>query len=208
MNDLLLDNDSERKKIIHELHENIGNKIVAAKMQFGSLPHPEILNSNPYVQGHLLLDQVVNDTRQLAYGMSDKELSEFNIMKSLKHIKHTLEQEGKIKLGIYFHGLDKTLSHELNLRLFRMIQELITNTLTHAYASQITVQLNRNDQELILTVEDNGIGFDPRQVNFIRGNGIGLKEIERNLNQIAGSVFIDSTPGHGTTITIQIPLAA
>ncbi|PIB36197.1 hypothetical protein BFP72_12735 [Reichenbachiella sp. 5M10] len=208
MQGIIKENDSKRKKVIDELHENIGNKIVAAKMHFGAIHHEALINSTYFQKGHTLLDEAVSDTRQLAYNMSDQELSEFSIITALKDIKKSLERDNQIKLGIFFHGLDKNLSNELNLQLYRMVQELITNILTHAYASQVTVQLNRRNNELILTVEDDGIGFDPQQINFIKGNGFGLKGIEQNLSQIDGKVYIDSHPGHGTTVTIEIPDAA
>lgn len=208
LNSLLRSNDLERKTVINELHENIGNKIAAAKMQFGAIQNQELNDSTFYQTGHGLLDEAVNDTRRLAYNMSDREISEFNIIQSLSNIKKSLDQEGQIEFGLYHHGMDKTIGNQLSMELFKMAQELITNVIVHAQAQHVTLQINKHATELILTVEDDGIGFDPQEVNFIRGKGLGLKGIKQLLGSMHGQLFIDSTPGHGTTVTIEIPVAA
>ncbi|MCV9389415.1 sensor histidine kinase [Reichenbachiella ulvae] len=208
LNGLIKSNDEERKVVINELHENIGNKIAAAKMQFGAIQNQELIESNYYQRGHVLLDEAVNDTRQLAYNMSDREISEFNIINSLNNIKQTIDKEGQIHFGLFHHGVDKKLGNELSLTLFRMVQELITNVLVHSKANHVTLQLSKYAGELILTVEDDGIGFDPQALNFIERKGLGLKGIKQSINRLRGQLFIDSTPGHGTTVTIEIPVAA
>ncbi|UXP30705.1 ATP-binding protein [Reichenbachiella agarivorans] len=205
---ILKENATERKDLIDELHENIGNKIAAAKMQFGAIHHDEVIHSAPFQKGHVLLNEAVNDTRQLAYRIADKQVSDFNIISALQEIKKTLEKDGGIRLDIFHHGIDKNLELEINIQLFRMIQELITNVLTHAKASHVVIQVNKIQKELILMVEDDGIGFDSQDINFMNRKGYGLKGIEQILIPINGKFFVDSTPGRGTTVTIEIPVAA
>lgn len=208
MNGLVKKNSEERKKIIEELHENIGNKIVAAQMHYGAVLNTKVPSKELFEKAHNLLDEAVNDTRKLTYRLNKREVKEFNIISALRQVKKTLDQEGLVQLGIFTHNIEKQINSELSIRLYRMIQELITNTLTHAQANKITIQLSKIDEDLVLTVEDNGIGFKPQEVNFMSGSGIGLREIEKSLRPMNGKVFIDSTPGHGTTVTIEIPQVA
>lgn len=204
---LLKDNEVERKQIMNDLHESLGSKLVAIKFQISALEANDHDPSDAYKRANSLLDEAVHETRRLAYSMSDEMHKSFNMISALNQIKRSIEEEKNIKLGIYFHGLVQNVSSELNLQLYQVIQELITNTLAHADANQINIQLYRREEEFIIMVEDDGVGFDPKNLKN-KQPGLGLKSIESKLGMFDGKLFIDSTPGHGTTVTIEIPLVA
>jgi signal transduction histidine kinase len=92
----------------------------------------------------------------------------------------------------------------VELNLYRIVQELVSNIIKHAQAAEITIQLNRHANDLTLTVEDNGIGFEQEKV---RGKkGVGLSTMQSRVGSLNGRVYIDSQPGRGTTVTVEIPL--
>jgi two-component system, NarL family, sensor kinase len=99
---------------------------------------------------------------------------------------------------------DNRLEYNIEINLYRIIQELISNILKHAKASEVSIQLLKKETYLNIVVEDNGIGFDVNQVK--NKKGMGLKNIESRVNSLGGEFNIDSGKGAGTTITINIPI--
>jgi len=100
--------------------------------------------------------------------------------------------------------LETRLDNSLEITIFRIIQELITNVIKHAQATEVTVHLTPHDDVLNVMVEDNGRGFDVSQIK--RGATMGLYSIQKRIENAGGSVFIDSIPNKGTTVIIDIPL--
>ena len=100
------------------------------------------------------------------------------------------------------HGIEDRLPGELELNIYRVIQELLSNVMKHAGASEVLIQLNKFENELVLTVEDNGIGF----VRESAAAGMGLKNIYSRMEQFHGKVHIDSGQKNGTSVTIEIEL--
>ncbi|MGL1886393.1 MAG: ATP-binding protein [Reichenbachiella sp.] len=204
---LLKDSEVEREQVVDDLHETLGSKLVAMKFQMCSMDALQEKDIKIYNQVNMILDDAITDVRRLAYSMSDHIHKSFDMISALQEIKYSIERDKTIQFGVYFHGLVQNVSSELNLQLYRVIQSLITNTLTYANATEINIQLFRREEEFIVMLEDNGIGFDPLNIKKSNSN-VGFKELESKLDSFNGKMFIDSSPGHGTTVTIEIPLAA
>lgn len=92
----------------------------------------------------------------------------------------------------------------MEITIFRIIQELVTNTIKYASASEGTISITQHDNMLNIIVEDNGIGFDPKTIE--RTDGMGLESIERRVEHLQGDIEIDSVIGRGTSVIIDIPL--
>jgi hypothetical protein len=101
-------------------------------------------------------------------------------------------------------GLNERLENSLELAIFRMIQELLTNAVKHAQATEITISLTQHENNLNIIIEDNGKGFNPKNRN--KNEGMGLTHIEKKTEQLGGNFSIDSTEGRGTSILIDLPL--
>ena len=109
-----------------------------------------------------------------------------------------------IHMDVIHSGLEKPIESSLEISLFRIIQELVTNIIKHAQAFHATINLNQYEEEINIIVEDNGKGMDTSQINFKQG--MGLHSIKTRVEHLEGSSTIDSTPGKGTTIVIDIPI--
>ena len=101
------------------------------------------------------------------------------------------------------YGLDKPLENSLELAIFRIIQELTTNIIKHAQASQATINISHDEEDITVLIEDNGIGMNTSQIDVQKG--MGLHSIKTRVEHLEGSFTIDSTPSKGTTIIINIP---
>ena len=114
-----------------------------------------------------------------------------------------ITQKADIEIQTYFfpeEDIDQ-LAEDLLADAYRIVQELINNILKHAQASQVDVQLTKHTDHLNIFISDNGKGFQKSKTN-----GIGLRNIKDRLQKVKGTLDIDSSPGHGTSITVDIPL--
>ncbi|WP_272973980.1 sensor histidine kinase, partial [Croceibacter atlanticus] len=108
-----------------------------------------------------------------------------------------------LQVEVNHYGLEDRLDNNLEISIFRIIQELVTNIIKHANASEASITLTQHDDDLNIIVEDNGKGFN---LSAIDKQGLGLSSIEKRVNFLHGDINIDSTVGKGTTIIIDIPL--
>ena len=102
------------------------------------------------------------------------------------------------------YGSEKLMNDNTNVMLFRIVQELLNNIVKYAQADEVLLQLTYSDEWLNLTIEDDGKGFDIEQIDSEKG--MGLKSIEFRTGYVGGNYEIDSRPGAGTLVTINVPL--
>jgi two-component system, NarL family, sensor kinase len=107
-----------------------------------------------------------------------------------------------LKVHFQSYNFDKRLDQTVEVTIYRIIQELINNTLKHAEATEVYVQLNQDDQHLTISVEDNGKGFDINKLNQTKG--IGIQNIENRVAYLNGKIDIQSSEGKGTLTFIEI----
>lgn len=101
------------------------------------------------------------------------------------------------------YGLDKRLDNSFEISLYRMIQELVTNIIKHAKATQVIISITQHQSNINFIVEDNGIGFKSKKIDE---NGIGLSNLEKKIDFLEGTLEIDSLPKRGITVIIDIPI--
>jgi len=120
-----------------------------------------------------------------------------------KHAQNASSKHG-LQINVNHFGLNKRLDNTLEITLFRIIQELITNIIKHAEASKAEISLTQLDNNLNIIVEDNGLGFDSSSI--ATKNGLGLTNIQKRVEHLHGNLEIDSQNGQGTTIIIEIQI--
>lgn len=198
--------DRERKRIAEDLHDRLGSTLSAVKLHLNALdgaanqalPVPLFQNVNS------LLDQAVSEVRDIAHNMVSGVLTKFGLCAALQDLKETIEASGQVRVELMLLNMDERLDGAVEINLYRIMQELVSNILKHAKATEITIQLNKISQELLLMVEDNGRGFDPSDSN--QQKGMGLRNVASRVDALGGRLSIDSARGRGTTTTIEIPL--
>ncbi|MFZ6012530.1 MAG: tetratricopeptide repeat protein [Bacteroidota bacterium] len=196
--------DEERKRLAVDLHDRLGSTLSATKLYFGSLNGSGAENQQSLEKASQLLDTAVEEVREISHNLLSGAITKFGLATALQELKETITNSNRLNMELFIHGLDGRLDTKAELHLYRIIQELVSNALKHANASEITVQLTKQANELILTVEDNGVGFD-HQIKLI-SKGVGLQNVESRIQSLEGTMLIDSNKGNGTTILINIPL--
>jgi len=207
-NAMLEGQEEERKRIATDLHDRLGSMLSTVKLMFASLADkmdaqtPLIADRKDKVNA--LIDEAVLEVRRVSHNLSTGTVSSFGLVAALEDLCESIDKTGMIRCKFLCYGMDERLSQPLEIGIFRMVQELVNNTLKHAKAKQLTIQLNRHENALTVTVEDNGIGFDVTEKR--RKGGIGLKNLEIRAEKMEGSYHVDARPGQGTISIIEIPL--
>ena len=148
----------------------------------------------------------MDDTYQAVRNMSrNKNFGAYinkGLIPSTQYIANQISQTEALQITVNAVGITQRVENSKEIQLFRIIQELLTNVIKHAKASEVTVQFTEDEDELIIMVEDNGIGFDPEK-NY---DGMGLNNIRQRVSRTGGQLNIDSAPGNGTTVIINVPM--
>ena len=210
MNAMVEGQENERLRIARDLHDRLGATLSIVKMHFKSVEESiEVLkekNIKQYKEANHLLDEACDQVRQIAHDMASGVLIKFGLVAAVRALKETVETAGKLKINLIDIGLEERLTYEYEINIYRIVQELLTNTLKHAQAKEMSLQLFRKENSLSIVVEDDGIGFDIEEATSDSFKGIGLKNIESRVYKFDGEISIDSGKGAGTTITIDLPL--
>lgn len=187
--------DTERLRIARELHDRLGSTLATVKL---SLQNGSGIDANE--QQMQLVNNAISEVREIAHDLSGSNIELYGLHAALKELKYTIEQSGKIAFDLYLESQE--IPTQLQVPLYRIIQELISNTLKHAGATQINLQLSNPENSVQLIYEDNGRGFDPSTTL----SGMGLKNIRHRIEKWYGTLEIDSQTNRGTIVIITIPV--
>lgn len=192
--------EKERSRIARDLHDEISGLIAAAKMHFGALSEtvPQLQQAKEFLQGMVLLENAALQVRRTSHNLMPEILLENGLEAALQRYCGAV---GTDKLKVIFGGIGtiNRFSPSFELSLYRIAQELLNNVLKHAGASEVVVQLSQQGNTLSLTIEDNGNGFNPEQVQ----GGTGLRSIRKRVAMMNGQIELSSAPGRGTSIYLE-----
>ncbi len=203
----LLTEERERQLIARGLHDDIGQKLAMAKIDLLSSLRDKAHQPAPELTEKICsnIDSMIERVRSLTFELSNPVLTELGLEAA---IERHLGREVRDKYGIEFElvrcELLTHLDENLKICLFRAVRELLNNIIKHAQAKKVTVSLSRENNEIIIIVADDGIGFDASQVKGRIGNGgtFGLFSVQEQLESFGGRLKIKSNPGQGSRFTI------
>ncbi|MCA0237188.1 MAG: tetratricopeptide repeat protein [Bacteroidetes bacterium] len=197
-----------QKQIGKELHDGLGTVLATVKINLA--PVDEVLGQltdqhrRQFMTANRLLDQACADVRRMAHDLESAVLMKFGLEAQLEALRQAIESPGKLQVELSLYKLQDRLPYHLEFNIYRIIQELVKNVITHAHASHITIQVNRLDNLINILVEDDGRGFDLEKVR--QQPGVGMINLEARVHSLNGKTFIDTQPGRGTTVSIDIPV--
>ncbi|MCW3072596.1 MAG: tetratricopeptide repeat protein [Bacteroidetes bacterium] len=198
--------ENERTRIARELHDGIGQQLSAVKLNLSSL-QSTLDNSNTQQSVLMknaieIIDDSVKEVRSVSHSMMPNALLKSGLATAVREFLNKISNTGKLKIELEISGLNERLESMMENILFRVVQETVNNIIRHSGASVVNIQIIRYEDELSMMIEDNGVGFDP----VLASSGIGLKNIRSRIEFLNGTVNVDSSPGKGTTIIIEVPL--
>ena len=203
--------ETERRRIGADLHDGVGQLLTAAKLNLHALGE-SLLPAHSPEQCELLntalsvVDESFREVRNISHNLMPNALRRGGLGSAVRDFLLKTSPDGRLRFSLSMVGMDDNgrLAPEMEAVLFRVIQELVQNIVKHASATEVTLHLGRQGNELTVLVEDNGVGFESG--NLDHAAGIGLKNIASRVAYLGGSVHFDGRPGHGTSVSLEIPL--
>ena len=200
--------EDERKSISRELHDHLGQSLLAILLQVQAIREQSKLTDSVYDDVEKSIRNVIEEVHRLAWGMRPTILDDYGLDSALgRHIEEVSQHSG-LDIDYSFTsppGLER-LPSRIEVPLFRIAQEAITNVQRHAEASHASVVVLRQPNDITLLIEDNGNGFDSSMISERGDKCLGLIGMRERVALLGGSVVVESTPGEGTTIRAKIPL--
>jgi signal transduction histidine kinase len=199
--------EKERSRVAKDLHDGLGSMLSGIKMSLSNMRGNAVMSEeNVQVFGRSLdmLDTSIRELRRVAHNLMPATLLKFGLTAALKDFADFVNQSKTLTVIFQQVGSERRLETQIELGIYRVANELINNALRHASATQLILQLNFEDHSAMLTVEDNGKGFDPGIAQ--ESTGSGWTNIRSRVDFLKGSLDIQTAPGKGTTVTVIIPL--
>lgn len=201
--------EQEQIRLARELHDGLGSMLSGIKHSFSSIKNNMHLDNKQDVDFEASIEKLnisIKEIRNISHSMMDADsLLQDGLINALREYCRSLSKPGTLKVNFEEVALENmVLKDEQTFHVFRIVQELIQNILKHAQATEVIVQLSKNNNELNMTVEDNGKGFDINNVALKKG--IGLKNVADRLKIIKSKMDIKSSSENGTSIFITCPL--
>jgi len=197
---------TERKRMARDLHDGLGSLLSSVRLRFNGLQHevfekvPE--KANRYRDSLRLLDEAIDELRQISHNMVPASLSRFGLGPALNTFAAQVRASGELEVDLQILGLEERLPEEMEVHIYRICQELVQNVIKHAQASKLRIQIIRHDDAINISVEDNGVGMIKDSVP----RGFGFSTIQSNVDLFKGTFTIESQPGKGCLVLIDLPV--
>ena len=204
--DILIEGqEKECQRLAENLHDNLGGTLAAIKLNMQNLQQNK--NNETVLEKSInnslnLIDDAYQNVRNMAHEKSNGVVASQGLLPAIQKFVNNISSK-KLEINVDHFGLKSRLDNSLEIRIFRIIQELITNIIKHANATEANISLTNHDSTLNIIVEDNGIGF---KKGFSNSEGLGIASIEKRIESLGGTLEIDSSPNIGSSIIINLPL--
>lgn len=208
---LLRVEDQERRAIAMELHDSVGQILAFIKIEMGELRRAQLPAKLSQTVSHIReqVNEAIQQTRTLTFEISPPELYTLGLESALEELTQRFSQERQIECTMQDTDDPKPLNDQMKTLLYRSVRELLVNAAKHADARVVHVTVDRIDDNIRITVEDDGIGFDTSDLEDRsphRTEGFGLFSIRERLTHMGGTVYIQSDRMKGTKVVLRAPL--
>ena len=202
---LLESQDRERERLAAEVHDGLGQHLLVIRNQ-ALLGRQSSEDMDPCLEA--IADtaaQSLDEVRAIAAALHPATLERLGLSRALAAMVRTLSRSTAVTITFDASG-DRRLAAAVELQLYRIVQENLSNALRHAVATQVAVSIVFDDHEVAITVRDDGRGFSPSRVAERPEGSLGLSSIRQRAGTIGADLTLDSAPGKGTTVRVTVPL--
>jgi signal transduction histidine kinase len=198
--------EQERKRISRDLHDDVGTKLSALNLFLSSLQKKATTTNNDEIRSlacssKQFIQDAMYDIRRLLLNLSPTILEDFGYTAAVEALVNKINETKQLHFDLIVFGINQRLKKEYELALYRITQELVNNVLKHAEAKHVSLQIRQTDGKITLMMEDDGKGFD---INAHK-DGYGLNNLASRTKLMQGTMTIDSRPGKGTSVMIEVP---
>jgi PAS domain S-box-containing protein len=191
--------ERERFELGQELHDNINQILATSKLYLDVAIEEREPRIELLAKSRNNISMAIEEIRRLSKELITPSLNDLGLVQSIKELIRSIQMVKKMKIRLTISGVDENaLLPEQKINVYRIIQEQLNNILKHAQASSVSIELNKQLEQIRLRVEDDGRGFDPR----MRRDGVGISNIMSRAELYNGKVEIDSSPGKGCRLEV------
>ncbi len=201
---ILKGQEDERSRLAKDLHDGLGGLLSGVKLQLGAMKGNLILSEEhgrTFNNALGKLDESISEMRRVAHNMMPEALMKLGLQQALQDYCDGLSESQPFKINCEFHGLENRMPSSTEIVVYRIVQELLNNAVKHSGATTILAQVIRHGDNLSITVEDNGKGFNISQSEITKG--AGLANVKARVDYLKGQMDIQSAPGKGTSVHID-----
>jgi signal transduction histidine kinase len=195
--------EQERKRIANDLHDSLGPMLSTVKLYMHSIMVNDDADKQSLDKASNYIDETISNLREISYNLLPNSLNRNDLVMVLKEYISRINSHSVLK--IHFDAAKNiAIPKKTELHLFRIIQEIVQNTIKHAGATNLKLIIARNPEGLLLISEDNGKGFDPTLIKEKSG-GLGLRSMENRCEMIDATFKIVTAKNAGCKIIIKVP---
>ena len=198
--------EQERTRLAKDLHDGLGGMLSGIKHSFNNMKGNLVMtaeNAQAFERSMDMLDSSIKEMRRVAHNMMPEALVKFGLDTALKDFCNDINQSGALKINYQSIGVENEMIDQTTaITIYRIVQELINNTIKHAAAATAIVQVTKTNGQLAVTVEDDGKGFDPVILQGVKG--IGWTNIQSRVDFLKGKLDVQSGPDKGTSVHIEL----
>ena len=196
--------EKERQRIASDLHDDLGPILSAIKFNINAVESRSGEDSELIRKASDHVDETIQRIRQIAFNLMPNTLIRKGLVAATEELISKIMESLPLKITCQLNPIP-TISQQKSINLFRMVQEIIQNTVKHAGASELYITLDVKDKKIVLTTEDNGVGFDYEKVNDLN-RGLGLRNLSSRAEIMNGIISVETGPGKGVKYKFEIPV--
>jgi len=199
--------ENERRRIAKELHDGLGQYLSAVNMSFESLAEDvqwgDAEIKEQFVHGLTLLKQTMQETRTISQNLMPKAIEDYGLALAIESLIDNLKRNTDFDIKYFQNTEALDIPYNVQINLYRIAQEALNNAIRHSKCKNLYIQLVHSMNDIILSVEDNGVGFD---INEKSEGGLGLQSMQTRTAAISGTIEIATALGKGTMISVVVPV--
>lgn len=202
MQSMLTGQELERERIAKDLHDSLGGLLSTIKLQVDNISAKESnVNMIPeYKKATNLLDTAVSEVRSISQNLQPGALSSLGLIPAIRDLINRYDSENGPEIVFQHFDIPAKMDQSVALGIYRIVQEILNNALKHSEAKEVLIQLNKENDDIIIHIEDDGIGFDTSK----KYKSMGLENIKSRVNYLKGTIEIDSRANEGTSFLIHV----
>jgi signal transduction histidine kinase len=202
---MLKGQEEERSRLAKDLHDGLGGMLSGVKISISNMKENLVMDeqhASLLAKSIAQLDNTIMELRKVSHNLMPEALVKFGLKSALQDFCESMQLNSGTTIICEQLGEERELGNIADVNIYRIIQELINNAIKHAQPTQVLVQLTKAPAKVLITVEDNGKGFDLKELDT--STGIGFANTRHRVNYFNGRMDIESKPGEGTTINIEL----